>query len=172
MIIIGRGWMCGLLFGGLGLLLGCGGSSKEAGTEVCSLSNVRVPLCATSNAAPKVMAAIDYGNQLFAARRYEAASQKFRDALALEPDLPEAHYNLGLTLQYLGEREEMRRHFIQAANLAPGHKKIWDSPALKRYGDVPDRPISNTSAPVLPSIGGVGGGGAGGIGGGGSYGGQ
>ena len=167
MIISERGWICGILLGGLGLLSGCGGSSKEASTELCSLENVRVPLCAPRNAAPQVVAAIEYGNQLFAARRYEAASQKFRDALALQSDLPEAHYNLGLALQYLGEREDMRKHFIQAANLAPGHKKIWDSPSLKRYGDVPDSSSSNASAPVLPSLGG-----AGGIGGGGAYGGQ
>jgi tetratricopeptide (TPR) repeat protein len=145
------------LLGGLFLLSGCGGSSKEAGSEVCSLTNVRVPLCAPSNAAPQVVAAIDHGNQLFAARRYEGASQKYRDALALQPDLPEGHYNLGLTLQYLGEREEMRKHFIKAANLAPGHKKIWDSPALKRYGDVPDKPASSGAMSTLPGLGGSGG---------------
>ena len=48
--------------------------------------------------------------------------------------MAEAHYNLALTLVSQGSREEAEHHFIEAANLAPGHKVIWDSPPLRPYG--------------------------------------
>jgi tetratricopeptide (TPR) repeat protein len=101
------------------------------------------------------------------ARRWEEARQQYEAATKAQPDSAEGHYNLGLTLQYLREREKMKTHFIEAANLAPGHKKIWDSPALRRYGDVPDKKQEATSAPAGGGLGSVfGGGGAMGTGGG------
>ena len=42
-------------------------------------------------------------------------------------------------------------HFIEAANLAPGHKVIWNSPPLRRYGNVPDAPAEANSVPLLQS---------------------
>ena len=32
--------------------------------------------------------------------------------------------------------EQARQQFMEAANLAPGDKVIWDSPALSPYGNV------------------------------------
>jgi tetratricopeptide (TPR) repeat protein len=71
----------------------------------------------------------------YKARRLEPAKDEFQIAVVEGPTCAEAHYNLGLALNYLGEREEARKHFIEAANLAPGNQVIWDSPALRPYGD-------------------------------------
>jgi tetratricopeptide (TPR) repeat protein len=68
-------------------------------------------------------------------RRLEPAKEEFLIAVAEGPQCAEAHYNLGLALTYLGEKEEARKHFIEAANLAPGNQVIWDSPALRPYGE-------------------------------------
>ena len=66
-------------------------------------------------------------------------------------------------MDHMGDGAGAKAHYIKAANLAPGHKVIWNSPPLRRYGNVPDKAIDSTMSPVLPAgIGGAGGGGAGG----------
>lgn len=45
----------------------------------------------------------DLGNALLQARRAEDAAMAYRQALALKPDLDEAHHNLGLALCVLGD---------------------------------------------------------------------
>ena len=117
--------------------------------------------------SPTAMAALKEGNQRFAEGRWGAAKVLFEQASKAQPNLAEAHYNLALALERLGEQEQARHHYIEAANLAPGHKVIWDSPPLKRFGNVKVKK-SDTAAPTLPSIGG-GGGGISGLGGGGGY---
>ena len=68
-------------------------------------------------------------------QRLEPAKEEFLIAVEEGPKCAEAHYNLGLTLTYLGEKDEARKHFIEAADLAPGNQVIWDSPALRPYGE-------------------------------------
>ncbi|GJL55660.1 MAG: hypothetical protein NPIRA02_27920 [Nitrospirales bacterium] len=113
---------------------------------------------------PTALQSLNTGNQRFSEGQWEAAIVEFEQAVRAQPELAEAHYNLALALERLGDPERARQHYIQAANLAPGNKVIWDSPPLRRYGNVPDKPRENTTAPVLPGIGG-GGGGLGGYGG-------
>src|SRR5438876_812082 len=55
-------------------------------------------------------------------RRMEAAKEKFLAAVEQGPKCAEAHYNLGLVLNYMGAKDEAREHFIEAANLAPGNQ--------------------------------------------------
>jgi hypothetical protein len=38
-------------------------------------------------------------------------------------------------LNALGDSEVARQHFLEAADLSPGDKIIWDSPALSPYGN-------------------------------------
>ncbi len=59
----------------------------------------------------------------------------FSQAVTAAPQSGQAHYNYALALNALGDTEEARQHFIEAANLAPGDKTIWDSPALHQYGN-------------------------------------
>ncbi len=68
-------------------------------------------------------------------QRLEAAKAEFLMAVSEAPKCAEAHYNLGNTLWYLGEKEEARTHLLRAADLAPGNAVIWDSPVLHPYGE-------------------------------------
>ena len=119
------------------------------------------------NTVTQVQTFLSEGNRLFREGRWEGARQQFQAAVQEQPDLAEAHYNLALAMDHLGDRDGAKPHFIKAANLAPGNKVIWNSPPLRRYGDVPDKPIDPSTSPVLPGgIGGLGGGSSGGPGGG------
>jgi Tfp pilus assembly protein PilF len=116
------------------------------------------------NTVTQVQTFLTEGNRLFREGRWEGARQQFQAAVQEQPDLAEAHYNLALAMDHLGDRDGAKPHFIKAANLAPGNKVIWNSPPLRRYGDVPDKPYDPTTTPVIPGVGvgGVGGGGPGG----------
>ncbi len=95
------------------------------------------------------------GNAQFRAGKLEAARVQFQAAIQEQKDLAEAHYNLALTLDRMGNGPAAKQHYIEAANLAPGHKVIWNSPPLRRFGNVPDKPQEATSNPVLPGFGGA-----------------
>lgn len=115
------------------------------------------------NTNVQVQTLLTEGNRLFREGRWEGARQQFQAAVLAQPDLAEAHYNLALAMDHMGDRDGAKPHFIKAANLAPGHKVIWNSPPLRRYGNVPDKPVEATTAPAIPNLGvGRGGGGPGG----------
>lgn len=113
------------------LLAGCatGGTGPQEKT-----------LAAPWKSTPAAAAANDEGIKLFKASQWEPAKAKFEAAIKAQPTLAEAHYNLGLVYQELRDGRAARKHFIEAANLAPGNKAIWDSPALREYGDSDDAP--------------------------------
>ena len=143
-----RRWTVGCIFIGL-LFLGACASTPEP---------VKQPtLNAPANASPTVRSAMSEGNQLFASGRWEAAKGQYEKVLQEKKTVAEAHYNLALVLDRLGKRKEARPHYMEAANLAPGNKVIWNSPVLRRYGDVAVEKKSNAAAPALPSLGGAGG---------------
>ena len=101
----------------------------------CSSQSGRVEnvLQAPSGAKPAAAAQLQKGNALFAARDFAGAEQAFREAIGADPAFAEAHYNLALTLDRTGHQGEAKKHYIEAANLAPGHKVIWDSPPLREH---------------------------------------
>ncbi len=117
-----------------------------------------------SQSEAQVQTYLSEGNRLFREGRWEGARQQFQAAVEAQPDLAEAHYNLALAMDFMGDGAGAKPHYITAANLAPGHKVIWNSPPLRRYGNVPDKPIEAGATPVLPGVGGggIGGGGPGG----------
>ena len=119
-------------------------------------------LDAPSNSNAQVQALLTEGNRLFREGQWEGARQQYEAAVQAQPDLAEAHYNLGLAMNKMGNQSEAKPHFIRAANLAPGHKVIWNSPPLRKYGNVPDKPAEAGATPAIPGIGGGGGGGPGG----------
>ncbi|HEU4503363.1 MAG TPA: tetratricopeptide repeat protein [Nitrospira sp.] len=106
--------------------LGCSSQSKKVGT-VLSAPDGTKPAAATQLAK---------GNALFTTQDYGGAEQAFREAIIVDPALAEAHYNLALTLDRTGHKDEARKHYIEAANLAPGNKVIWDSPPLRQTGSL------------------------------------
>lgn len=137
------------------------------GVAGCATDNKPVPLVVLEpppNAKEQARTLLLEGNQRFGEGRWEAARREFQAAIDEQADLAEAHYNLALSLERLGDAASAKKHYIEAANLAPGHKVIWNSPPLQRYGNVPDAPAQPAAAPSLPAFGGIGG--AGGLGGG------
>jgi Tfp pilus assembly protein PilF len=76
---------------------------------------------------------LEEGNQLFARRDWAAAKQLYLATIQADPTVAEAHYNLALALERLGEKAEARKHYVTAANLAPGNKVIWDAPPLRKF---------------------------------------
>ena len=55
-----------------------------------------------------------------------------------------------MALNKLGETEAARKQFLEAANLAPGDKVIWDSPVLSPYGN-PEIEEKKVAAPQNPN---------------------
>lgn len=102
---------------------------------------------------PAAAAAVEDGNRLFSSRQFDAAKLKYQEAIQAQPTLAEAHYNLALVYEYLREDATAKHHYIEAANLAPGNKVIWDAPPLRKHGDVDAHP-KGTDALFLPAVGG------------------
>ena len=127
-VVIGLIGFVGLTFGS------CAGGSGRGTLETA--------LSAPAKAAPAAAAANEDGIKLFYARQWEAAKAKFEAAIQAQSTLAEAHYNLGLVYDALRNDKEARKHFIEAANLAPGNKAIWSSPALREHGNVMANPKS------------------------------
>src|SRR5574341_158584 len=107
------------------VLVGCAGADKPLR---------RVPLKLTPGVSAEAVDHNEQGTRAYVANRLEDAKAQFEMAVAAAPDSAEAHYNLGLALFSMGQGQESREQFIQAANLAPGNKVIWDSPALRPFG--------------------------------------
>lgn len=95
------------------------------------LSKPLTVLQAPAEVSPAVTAQLDRGNALFLAQKWVEAEQAFRQTIAADPSLAEAHYNLATTLYRTGNKVEAKKHYMEAANLAPGNKIIWDAPPLR-----------------------------------------
>jgi tetratricopeptide (TPR) repeat protein len=91
-------------------------------------------LAAPAGSPAEVMAKLEEGNRLFSTKDYARAEQSYRQTIAAYPDLAEAHYNLAVTIDRMGNRGEAKKHYLEAANLAPGNKVIWDSPPFREMG--------------------------------------
>ena len=117
-------WTLLVMLSGL-LVSGCVTTAQEERT-----------LRAPAGALPAAVAAMEEGNKLFAARNWDAAKAQYEAAIKAQPSLAEAHYNLAMVIENLGDEATARRHYVEAANLAPGHKIIWDSPPFRVHGFV------------------------------------
>ncbi|HJU04095.1 MAG TPA: tetratricopeptide repeat protein [Nitrospiraceae bacterium] len=119
---------------------------------------VRAPLPLKSSVPQTVTEHNTQGAQAYQSKQFSDAKGHFQQAVAGAPNSAEAHYNLGLTLFALGESEQAREQFIEAANLAPGDKVIWDSPALRQYGspesNIPKPNKEHAYSNTRPSFGG------------------
>ena len=133
-------WMVMLAF----VLAGCAASRPMASERT---------LKAAASAVPDAAAAMEEGNRLFGGRQVEAAKLKYQEAIKAHPTLAEAHYNLALVYDFLRDDATAKHHYIEAANLAPGHKVIWDAPPLRRHGDVDAHPKGSDTL-YLPAVGG------------------
>ena len=107
------------------------------GTAACSSKRKPlVPLAlAEADARPQTVTLTEQGTQAYQAKQFGDAKKYFEQAVIAAPESGQAHYNYALALNALGDVETARRHFLEAANWAPGDPVIWDSPALAMYGD-------------------------------------
>jgi tetratricopeptide (TPR) repeat protein len=109
------------------------------GAAACSsMSKAKplVPLALEPDVKPQAVAQTEQGTQAYQAKQFDEAKSYFSQAVATAPQSGPAHYNYALALYALGDTEQARQQFMEAANLAPGDKVIWDSPALRPYGNV------------------------------------
>jgi len=108
-----------------------------------------VPLALESGVKPQVVTLTEQGTQAYQAKQFDDAKNYFSQAVEAAPQSGPAHYNYALALNALGDSEQARQQFMEAANLAPGDKVIWDSPALRPYGNV-ESPKKNKLMPPMP----------------------
>jgi tetratricopeptide (TPR) repeat protein len=109
-----------------------------------------------ASAKAEVAKLLAEGNRLYNTREWEAAREQYELAVKAQPDLPEAHYNLGMA--YYAQRKDMtaRKHFVEAANLAPGDKVIWNAPVFQSPSyESPSSEKKDTGTKVMPAIGGI-----------------
>jgi tetratricopeptide (TPR) repeat protein len=136
-----------LLAGGLSA---CASESRKV--------KAREPLMLLPSAAPNAQQLTSQGSSAYLAGRYDEAKTLFTQAVSVAPNSGEARYNLGLALFKLGDTEAAREQFIQASNLAPGNKVIWDSPALSPYStpdpNIPKKEKEHPYANQRPTFGG------------------
>ncbi|MEQ1794701.1 MAG: tetratricopeptide repeat protein [Nitrospira sp.] len=133
-------------------LVACSSKSKQ---------KVLVPLALLDGGVkPQAISATEQGTQAYQTKQFEEAKKYFEQAVTAAPQSGEAHYNFALALNKLGDSEAARKQFIEAANLAPGNKIIWDSPPLSPFGD-PELEEKKVAAPQNPNhrsgMGGMGG---------------
>lgn len=104
--------------------------SACAGPKIAPVTILPAP----GGTSAKAASFMSEGDRLVAAKDWSGASQAYRAAATAQPDLAEAHYNWAVCLDRLGEKAEAKKHYVTAANLAPGNKIIWDSPPLRETG--------------------------------------
>jgi len=64
---------------------------------------------------------------------WDVAQEHFQKALAANAGLAEAHYNLALALDKLGNHGDAKKHFKMALDNAPTNPSIRDSGILKAH---------------------------------------
>lgn len=128
------------------------------GVTACSKNKAKplVPLALEAGVPPRAIALNEQGTQAYQGREYEEAKKYFAQTVDVAPQSGPAHYNYALALNKLGETEAARKQFLEAANLAPGDKIIWDSPVLSPFGN-PEIEEKKVPAPQNPNRRSVGG---------------
>ncbi len=91
------------------------------------------PLSAPPGTSKEIVTKLQEGNRLYQSGNWPEAKAVYASIISSQPSLAEAHYNLALALDRLGDGNGARQHYMEAANLAPGNKVIWDAPPFRRY---------------------------------------
>jgi Flp pilus assembly protein TadD len=88
-------------------------------------------LQAPAGMSSAIVTQLERGNALFAAQKWAEAEEVYRQTIVAAPTFAEAHYNLATVLYRAGNKVEAKKHYMEAANLAPGNKIIWDAPPFR-----------------------------------------
>ena len=65
--------------------------------------------------------------------QWEEAKQHFEAAVQADPNLPEARFNLALTLHKLGLHDQATTHFKKAGEMDPENKEIVESSLYRNH---------------------------------------
>lgn len=143
-----RSFGLGLLF--VIMLVWSGCDSGEYGKETKPEPNAESPpmstaeapgMAETAQAEVALMATAgvagatenDEGVNHFQQEHWDVAKEHFMKAIAANAELPEAHYNLALALDKLGNHGDATDHFKKALELAPADPKIAGSQILQAH---------------------------------------
>ena len=135
---------------GVAVALGCSRTPKAVPL---------VPLPLDTRATVQAVTLTEQGTSAYQSGQYPEAKALFEQAVTTAPELGAAHYNLALALNAMGDTQAAHDQFLEAATLEPGHKIIWDSPALRPYGN--PEGTKTSAVPTNPSRRGAMGGGYG-----------
>ena len=72
----------------------------------------------------------DEGVSHLVQEHWETSNGHFREALQADPNLAVAHFNLGLSLDELGQHTKATDHFRKAKELAPDDPRITENEIL------------------------------------------
>jgi len=108
---------------------------KPAGDEksIAAVENLVIVGALTALDAEPGAAENNEGVGHYKEGHWEISAKHFREAIAAGPKLAEAHYNLALTLDKVGDHGGATQHFGEALELAPDNPKIKDSKILKEH---------------------------------------
>lgn len=114
----------------LALALFCGLAGGCASPAKVPVTILAMP----PDTSAKAAAAMTEGDRLFRSSDWTGAARAYQAATIQQPALAEAHYNWAVALDRMGNKAEAKKHYLEAANLAPGNKVIWNSPPLRETG--------------------------------------
>jgi Flp pilus assembly protein TadD len=73
------------------------------------------------------------GIKHYKAEHWKVAAEHFQEAITADAKLAEAHYNLALCLDKMGNHKEATQSFKKSLDLAPDNPAIADSGILKAH---------------------------------------
>lgn len=114
-------------------LISCSEKPKnEEGTTKTSASQMglKAPKDAISKEAANKN---DEGVSHLVQKHWDTAAGFFEEAIAVDPNFAEAHFNLALCLDKTGKHGDATQHFKKAKQLASGNSKIVDNKILKDH---------------------------------------
>jgi Flp pilus assembly protein TadD len=126
--LIGFMVTAGLIYGST--LTGCDGDiGASTAKNAPSFGDTAIVAVGTSPGR----SANDDGVAHYQEKRWNEAEQQFRKAAEIDPQSAEAHYNLGLTLDKMGDHEAAAESFKKVVVLAPKSSPLRASVILKEH---------------------------------------
>jgi Flp pilus assembly protein TadD len=75
----------------------------------------------------------DEGVSHFVQSHWDASADFFKQAIKADPNMAEAHFNLALALDQMGNHPEASEHFTKAHELGASNPKIAENEILKKH---------------------------------------
>ena len=102
-------------------------------TAVSSFAAGEMPLPSPAKANKNAAMHNAEGIKAYKGGDYAGAAAHFMEAVKIDPNFAEAHYNIALSDDSQGKHKEATEEFKTAKKLAPNNKAIVDSEILKKH---------------------------------------